>query len=140
MKIFLFFCFFPLFSATLSIDPIQHKLHVWGSVPLTKGVEPISFHYTAKEPFPHLFLEINANLTEAGFKDTSGGFWKFKRSNKKNSFYLDPDTIKGLSNYGSDYTSGTNPLNVKVECSKHSEVIVSARGERAHLHPGKTDQ
>ncbi|MBM3197562.1 MAG: hypothetical protein FJZ61_06250 [Chlamydiae bacterium] len=134
MKIFLFLCFFPLFSATLSIDPIQHKLHVWGSVPLTKGVEPILFHYSAIEPFPHLFLEVNANLTEAAFKDTSGGFWKFKRSNKKNTFYLDPDTIKGLSNYGSDYTSRTNPSSLKVECTKHSEVIVRLQEGRERIY------
>ncbi len=106
------------------IDPIHHSLHLSGSIPLTKGVEPIVFYYTLEGANPHLKLEINANLTEVRFRDSSGGSWKFSRKHKKNTFLLDPKIGQSLSNLGTNFTSFTHPMCIFIEAHRHSEVQV----------------
>lgn len=125
MRVFFFLFLFSLYGANVTVDPIHHTLQVTGCIPLTKGVEPIFFYYTAESFNPHLTLEINANLTEVHFHDTQGALWKYKRKHKKNSFHLDLKIVKSLSNSGTDFSSLSHPLNVSIQALNHSEVTVN---------------
>lgn len=114
--------FSTLFGANLKVDPIHHQLSLYGSIPLTKGVEPIRFPYTDHGFFLHNKLQVNADLTVVEFLGPEGSPFRFMRKHKSHAFKMDPKTLEMTVLTGIDEPHlGL----IQVECKRHSEVKIS---------------
>ena len=117
MRILCLMIFSFLHGANLKVDPIHHQLSIYGSIPLTKGVEPIRFLYTSHGFFLHNKLQVNADLTVVEFLGPEGSPYRFMRKHKSHAFKMDPKTLEMTVLTGIDEPHlGL----IQVECKRHS--------------------
>lgn len=121
MKILCLILFSVLNAAIPKVDPLHHQLSIIGSIPLTKGVVPVRFPYTANGFFLHLKLQVNANLTVVNFLGSDGANFCFSRKHKTQPLKMDTNTLESTVLTGIDEP---HLALTKVECQKHSEVTV----------------